>query len=318
MRLEDIRNIGVIGAGTMGHGIALTYALGGYNVTMMDIREAALNNAIHHISNDLQTFVDNSVIYQNEVEKTLLRIRTTNKIDEVAKDADFITETIVEDAEAKRRVFDVLDNLCRQHTIFASNTSSLVISDFAQQCKRKDKILITHWMNPPHIVPAVEIARSVETSDETVDVIYALLKKVKKVPVRVMKQIPGLVINRLQAALFREVISLWQQGVASPEDIDLAVKGSFGFRLAAIGPLETCDLGGLDIWQKVAHNLFPVISDTHAPPEEFDRLVNNGNLGLKTGKGFFDYSVSYFGEGQDERIKSRDQKFIALLKLLYS
>jgi 3-hydroxybutyryl-CoA dehydrogenase len=105
VRLEDIRNIGVIGAGTMGHGIALTYALGGYNVTMMDIREAALNKAIHHIGNDLQTFVDNSVIYQNEVEKTLLRIRTTNKIDEVAKEADFITETIVEDAEAKRRVF---------------------------------------------------------------------------------------------------------------------------------------------------------------------------------------------------------------------
>ena len=318
MRLEDIRNIGVIGAGTMGHGIALTYALGGYKVIMMARREATLNNAIRQIGNDLQTFVDNSVIPKNEIEKTLLRIRTTNKIDEVAKEADFITETIAEDAEAKRRIFEVLDNLCPKHTIFASNTSSLVISDFAQQCKRKNKILLTHWMNPPHIVPAVEVVRGAETSDETVDVIYALLKKVKKVPVRIMKQIPGLVINRIQAALIREVISLWQQGVASPEDIDLAVKGSFGFRLAAIGPLETCDLGGLDIWQKVTHNLFPVISDVHTPPEEFDRLVANGNLGLKTGKGFFGYNVSYFDEGMDERIKSRDNKFIALLKLLYS
>jgi len=318
VQLEDIKNISVIGAGTMGHGIGLTYALGGYKVVLNARRETTLSNALRQIRNDLSTFADSGLISQDMIEATLSRITTTNKLKEAVKEADFVTETVAEDVEVKRKVFSDLDVLCPEHTILASNTSTLVMSDFASQCKRKDKILLTHWMNPPHIVPAVEVVRGEETSSETIELIYALLKKVKKVPVKVLKEIPGLVINRIQAALVREVLSLWQQGVASPEDIDLAVKGSFGFRLAAIGPLETCDLGGLDIWHKVTHNLFKVISDVHEPPEEFDRMVEAGELGLKSGKGFFDYSVSYFDKGQDERVKARDKKFIQLLKLLYS
>ena len=317
MQIEDIRNISVIGAGIMGHGIGLTYAMSGYKVALNDISEAILNNAMSHIRNDLKTFAESGLISQDMIEETLSRITTTNKLEEAVQDADFVTETVAEDVEVKRKIFSDLDVLCPKHTILASNTSSLTLRDFASQCKRRDKILITHWFNPPHIVPVVEVVRGEETSDETMELIYALLKKVKKVPVKIMKEIPGFVVNRIQAGMMREVWSLWQQGIASPEDIDLAVKGSFGFRLAAIGPLETCDLGGLDIWYALTKHLFKVINDAHEPPEELKRMVEAGELGVKTGKGFFDYSVHYFAKGQDESVKARDKKFIQLLKLLY-
>ena len=318
MQLQDIRNISVIGAGIMGHGIGLTYALGGYEVALNDISNMILGNAMSHIRDDLKTFADSGLISQDMIEETLSHLTTTTDFEKAVKNADFVTEAALEDIEVKRRIFSNLDVLCPEHTILASNTSSLVMREFTSQCKRKDKILITHWMNPPHIVPAVEIVRGEETSDETMELIYALLKKVKKMPIKLLKEAPGFIVNRLQMGLIREVWSLWQQGIASPEDIDTVVKGSFGFRLAAIGPLETCDLGGLDIWYNIADRLFKVISDTHEPPEELKKMVEAGELGLKSRKGFFDYGIGYFDKGQDERVKARDEKFIQLLKLLYS
>ncbi len=318
MQLGDIRNISVIGAGTMGHGIGLTFALGGYEVTLNARRETSLSSAIRHIEDDLNTFAENGLITQDTIEKTLSRITTTTSLEEAVKNADFVTETALEDVEAKTRIFTDLDIMCPEHTILASNTSSLVLRDFTSQCKRKDKILLTHWINPPHIVPAVELLGSDETSDETIELVYALLRKVNKMPVKIRKEIPGLVINRIQVALVREVLSLWEQGVASPEDIDRAVKGSFGFRLAAIGPLENCDFGGLDIWYSVTSNLFRVISNVRKPPEGFGKMVQAGNLGFKSGKGFFDYNAP--GQNRDplEIIKERDNKFIQLFKLLYT
>jgi 3-hydroxybutyryl-CoA dehydrogenase len=318
MKLEDIRNISVIGAGTMGHGIGLTYALGGYKVTLNDTSEALLSNAINHIRDDLKTLSDNELISPDMIESTLSRITTTAKLEEAAKDADFVTEAVSENVDVKRKVFSALDTLCPERTILASNTSSLVTRDFASQCKRQDKILITHWVNPPHIVPAVEVVRAGGTSDDTMDVIYNLLKKVKKVPVKIMKETPGFIINYVQYGLIRQVWSLWQQGIASPEDIDTVVKASFGFRLAAIGPLETCDLGGLHIWYAAASQLFKILNNDREPPEELKKMVEAGELGLKSGKGFFNYNVSYADKGQDESVKVRDKKFIQLLKLLYS
>lgn len=229
MQLKDIKNISIIGAGIMGHGIGLTYALGGYNVTLNARREMTLSNAIRHIRNDLKTFAESSLISQDMIEETLSRLTTTTDLKKAVKDADFVTETIAEEVEVKRKIFTDLDAFCPEHTIFASNTSSLVLQDFTSQCRRRDKILITHWFNPPHIVPVVEVVRGEETSDETMELVYALLKKVKKLPVKIFKEIPGFVVNRIQMGMVREVWSLWKQGIASPEDIDLAVKGVLGF-----------------------------------------------------------------------------------------
>jgi 3-hydroxybutyryl-CoA dehydrogenase len=208
--------------------------------------------------------------------------------------------------------------LCPEHTILASNTSALLLKDIAAYCQRKDKVVITHWVNPPHLVPLVEVVGGEETSAATTELAYNLLKKLKKVPVKIRREIPGFILNRLQAALMREVWSLWQQGIASAEDIDLAMKASLGFRWAAVGPLETADLGGLDIFYKVMGQLFKIISDSHEPPEELKKMIADGKLGLKSGQGFFDYDVSYFEEGEAARVKERDRKHIQLLKLWYS
>lgn len=318
MPLADIKNVSVIGAGIMGHGIGLTYARHGYQVALNDLNETILANAMSHIRDELKIFAENELISSDMIETTLSRITTTTDLKEAVKDADFVTEAVWEDVELKQKLFRDLETLCPEHTILASNTSALLLKDIAAYCQRKDKVVITHWVNPPHLVPLVEVVAGEETSAATMELAYNLLKRIKKVPVKITREIPGFIINRLQAALLREAWSLWQQGIASAEDIDLAMKASLGFRWAAVGPLETADLGGLDIFYKVMGRLFKVISDGHEPPEELKEMIAAGKLGLKSGQGFFDYDVSYFEEGEAARVKERDKKHIQLLKLWYS
>lgn len=318
MPLADIKKVSIIGAGTMGHGIGLTYARHGYQVSLNDLNETILANAMSHIRDELRTFAENEIISPEMIETTLARITTTTDLKEAVKDTDFVTEAVWEDVELKQKIFRDLDRLCPAHTILASNTSALLLKDIAAHCRRKDRVVITHWVNPPHLVPLVEVVRGEDTSAATMDLAYNLLKKLKKVPVKIKREIPGFILNRLQAALMREVWSLWQQGIASAEDIDLVMKASLGFRWAAIGPLETADLGGLDIFYKVVSRLLKVISDSHQPPEELRKMIASGKLGLKSGQGFFDYDVSYFEEGEAARVKERDRKHIQLLKLWYS
>lgn len=318
MPLEAIKNVSVIGAGIMGHGIGLTYARHGYRVALNDLNETILTNAMSHIRDELRTLAENELISPDMTETTLARITTTTDLKEAVKDADFVTEAVWEDVELKQKLFRDLEMLCPEHTILASNTSALLLKDIAAYCQRKDKVVITHWVNPPHLVPLVEVVGGEETSAATMELAYNLLKKLKKVPVKIRREIPGFILNRLQAALMREVWSLWQQGIASAEDIDLAMKASLGFRWAAVGPLETADLGGLDIFYKVMGQLFKIISDSHEPPEELKEMIADGKLGLKSGQGFFDYDVSYFEEGEAARVKERDRKHIQLLKLWYS
>ena len=315
--VNDIRNISIIGAGTMGYGIGLTFALCGYNVTLNDCEKTSLNKAIWQTKESLYALNENGIVNRKTFHETMSRINTEIVLRSAVKNADFVIETAVEDLDVKTRIFNDLDILCPQHTILASNTSSLLLRNFTSHCSRKDKVLLTHWMNPAHIIPVVEVMGIEETSDLTIELICNLLKAVHKVPIRILKEYQGLVVNRVQAAMIREVLSLWEQGVSSPEDIDQAIRGSFGFRLAVIGPLETLDYGGLDIWYSLANNLFSVISDAHRPPIVLKKLVKEGNLGFKTGKGFFAYENSKQYSKKEGTIRNRDNKFIQLLKLLY-
>jgi 3-hydroxybutyryl-CoA dehydrogenase len=315
MQLEQIKNISIIGAGTMGHGIGLAYALGGHKVILHDINEDILRNAISQVKSDLETFAECGLLSRDKIIGAVENITTTTNLQRASKNADFVTEAVSENVEVKKKVFTDLDAYCPDHTILATNTSSLTLRDVASQCKRQDKILICHWMNPPHILPAVEVAPGEATSDETMDVICALLKKVNKAPIRMKKEIPGLLHARVQMGLMREIWSVWQQGIASPEDIDLVVKGGFGLRLAVMGPLQMCDMGGLDIWYTAANRLFKDISDTPEPPEELKKLVEAGNLGVKTGKGFLDYGKESTGKDQTNTVKKRDRLLLNILKL---
>jgi 3-hydroxybutyryl-CoA dehydrogenase len=313
MKLDDIRSISVVGAGIMGHGIAQVFAVGGYDVRLHDVTPEILEKAMARVRENLRIFTENGFITSEEADAAYGRIRTEPDLATAVSNTDIVVEAIKEDIELKRSMFNRLDELCAERTVLASNSSSLLISDFASGTKRQDRVVLTHWYNPPHIVPAVEVIKGVHTSQETADLMYDLLKKVRKLPIRINKEIPGYLLNRIQMALAREAWYLWQAGVASAEDIDLAVKGSLGFRLASIGPLMTADLGGQDTWCAVASYLFPLISDAHTPPEPYLKMVREGNLGMKTGNGFYNYTK----EEWDAIIEKRDREFLQRLKNLY-
>ena len=313
MKLEDIRKVGIIGAGLMGHGIALGHAMGGYPVVINDISEEALEKAMDNIRDDLDIFVEEDMLSRDEANAALARISATKDMAEFARDVDFVTEAVTENLELKKEIFNKLDTLCPERTIIASNTSALLISEFGAGVKRQDKIVIAHWWNPPHIIPVVEVVKGPRTSDETFNLTYDLHRKISKVPVRLLKELPGYLGGRMQVALMRETYSLLEQGVATPEDIDLVQKGSFGFRMAVIGQLLTFDLAGLDLSAMILPGLLPTLSNAPELPEVIKSKVEAGELGRKTGKGVYEYSK----EEWDEKARQRDKDMLKLLKTLY-
>ena len=317
MKLDEIRNISVIGAGLMGHGIAQIFMMGGYPVTLYDISDDILKTAQSHIKKNLEKFCQAGLIGKEQIDPALQRLTTTIDLKDAVANADFIVEAAPEDLALKQELFPQIESYCKENAIIASNTSSLTLTDIGTGVKNKKRIVITHWFNPPHLVPTVEVVKGAETSDETMGTTYDLLAKVKKVPVKINKDIPGFLVNRIQLAMAREILDLYEKGVASAEDIDKAVMGSIGFRLASIGPLLTIDLAGVKLWYKVAENLFPNIQSSTEPPKALQRLVAEGHDGIKSGKGFYDYSVQFSEGALDETAEKRDREFLQRLKNLY-
>jgi 3-hydroxybutyryl-CoA dehydrogenase len=248
MSLDDIQKVGVVGSGLMGHGIALSFAMGGYPTTMCDLDDARLEAAMRNAAATARLFVDEGLITATQAEDALALISTTTDLAKLAANSDFITEAIVERSQDKRELFNKLDELCPPHTIIVSNTSSLVLSDFGSDVKRQDRIGVTHYFSPPAIVPGVEIARGPGTSDDTYETLAALMTSTRHVPIRIQKELPGYLLNRLQAALSTEAYKLWAEGVASAEDIDLGVRSTFGFRMPQEGPFRHYDLAGVWRW----------------------------------------------------------------------
>ena len=316
--MKDVRQIAVVGAGVMGHGIAQTFAQKGYLVSVYDLNKDILDQAFHNIKSNLDTFVD--VGFENEamIGEILSHLTMTTELDHAVGDADFVIEAAPEDLDLKRDLFKDIDKYNPDHTILASNTSMLPISEFGSQAVKKDKLIITHWFNPPHIVPVVEVVLGNETSEETFQRTFQVLNKIGKQPVRVLKEIPGFLVNRIQTAMFREVLSLLEQKVASPEDLDSAVRGSFGLRLGVIGVLETMDMAGLDLMYKGTKHLYKFIDNSVEPQRILKEKVDKGELGLKTGKGFFSYGSGPSSEQGDLKLKKRDKKLLEILKALAS
>ena len=317
MKLEEIHNISVLGAGIMGHGIAQSFLMGGYPVWLCDIRESILETAKEHIEENLGLFYQAGFIGKDDIELTLNRLSTTADLKDAVEGSDFIVEAAPEDLSLKQELFQRVESFCGKDTIIATNTSSLILKDIGARVKNKERLVITHWFNPPHIVPTVEVVKGEWTSNETMETAYGLLTKIKKVPVKIYQELPGFLVNRIQTAMAREVFDLYEKGVASAADIDKAVKGSFGFRLASIGPLLTADLGGLELWLKVFENLVPQIKSSTDPPKALQRLVSQGHLGIKSGKGFYDYAADFSKAELDGVIQKRDQEFLNRLKHLY-
>ncbi len=272
----------------MGHSLAQVFAQGGHPVRITDVNGSTLAKAKALIAANLRTLAELGLLEEKEVPGILERIQTTARLGEASQNADLVIEAVFEDVEVKKDLFRNLDQLCPPRTILASNTSYLDIFKFVET-HRPQKVLITHWFAPPHIVPLVEIVRGPETSQETADAVKTLLTRLGKKPIVISKFLPGFIANRLQSALRLEVLYLLDNGYATAEDIDEATKASFGLRMPLLGLVKRMDYTGLELTQKVVRNRQyqpPPVSDRS---ETLDRLIVQGRLGIKNGKGFYDY-----------------------------
>jgi 3-hydroxybutyryl-CoA dehydrogenase len=314
MRFEDVQRVAVIGAGTMGAGMGMCYAQAGYEVTLYDVQLAQLTAALERIANSQAVFVAEELISAEEAEAARGRIATTTDLAEALDDVQFVLEAAPERLNLKQRLFREMEGLCPADTILATNTSGLSITAIASVCRHPERVGGQHWANPAEIVPLVEVIRGERTSDETLEVIYRVTEKLGKVPVLVQKDVPGFASNRLQFAVLREALHLVAEGIVSAEDVDRTLKNGVGFRYPWLGPLETADLGGLDTFHSVAQYLLPALSRMETTPEFFDRLIEEGKLGIKTGEGFYRYEP----EDRDEILRERDLYFIRQLKLIRS
>ena len=301
MSFESIRKIGVVGAGLMGHGIAQEFALAGYDVSLHDISEDLLQQARVNMRRNLGIMADAGMANEDAAEVVPESIGMSTHLGDAVVEADYVVEAITEDLALKQRVFAEMDWLCPMQTIIASNTSTFMPSSLASATGRPDKVLVTHYFNPPHFVPLVEVVRHAGTSEETFDTVMGLLTSVGKRPVGLKKEVPGFIGNRLQFALLRECLSLVENGVASPQDIDAVVKNSFGRRLAVAGPFEVFDAAGWDTILAILTELAPDLEATDKASALAVDSVQQGRLGLKSGSGFYDWTPES-AQGLRERI----------------
>lgn len=299
MQVADIKTVGVVGGGTMGFGIAINFALWGYRTIISDLSAEILNRSMATIAKAMDLFIEEELISRQHADETMARITTTTDLARLAEQSDFVTEAIVERAQDKRSLFKRLDVLCPPHTIFASNTSRLVLSDIGAGVERQDKLVLTHYFAPPHIVPGVEVAKGPGATDETFEITCDLMTRVKKIPIRLHKEQPGYLLNRIQGAMYREAARLWAEGMASAEDIELGIISTFGFRMPHEGPFMHYDLAGIWKWPEDVRN---------------PRAIENEKLRermLEARPWFVDPAAF------DEAVERRDRAYIRRLKALY-
>ena len=300
MRVDEVRRIAVIGAGQMGHGIAMEFALAGYDVGLHDIADERVQAGLDRIQASLRMMAAAGLISQDRVEPAWNRIRGGAQLDAVVSGSDVVVECAVESLSVKQQIFRELDRLCPPRTILASNTSSLMPSQLAAATKRPEMVLVAHHFNPPHLLPGVEVVRHEHTSDEAVTTICELLKRAGKRPV-VIRETPGFIAVRLQAALLREAASIVSHGIASPQDVDTLIKNSFGRRLAVAGVFEVSDLAGWDIIVTAFGRLWPELERSTETNPLLQQKVETGDLGQKTGRGFYDWTTAA-GEAKKQHI----------------
>jgi 3-hydroxybutyryl-CoA dehydrogenase len=313
VNLEEIQNFAVIGAGTMGPGIALVLSQHGYHVKLYSRRQETRDKATSVMKTSLATMTELGLLKQEEIEPILGRVVLTGSLKEAASDAHIICETVAERRDIKRELFERLDKICPPETIFTSNTSSLNIFELVPET-RLPNTLIVHFFAPPHIVPLVEVVRGEKTRSEVMDLMMELLKKAGRTPVRMEKFISGFVINRLYRALGREAFFLIDNGYVTADQLDLAAKVVLAPRMMLLGVIQRYDFTGLDIsWNNLQNPDFvdPPIDNQ---PKTLKELTDKGHLGVKTGKGFFDYS----GKKLTDILKERDKKLIRVMQDLES
>ena len=306
MNLNDIKHIMVVGAGTMGHSIAQVYAQSGIEVDLVDLNQEMLEHAIKLIKSNLTTLAEVERLSHEEIQSILNRIHPTINLSEAASRADLVVEAVNELTEIKNKVFSELNEYCSEDTIFASNTSGLNIFEIVE-VKKPERLVINHWFAPPHIIPLVEIVSGPNTSPEILDLSLKLMKKLGKKPIVLKEFVPAFIVNRIQNVISVQFYEMIAKGWATAEQIDLAIKTSLGIRLPIVGVVQSQDFTGLDLVLDIQkayrmNRRFPQVEE----------MVNRGNLGAKTGKGWYDYG----GRTEEEILKKRDKMYLKMLEHL--
>ncbi len=305
-----VENVGVIGSGTMGFGIAFQFITNGTQVIIQDIRSEAFELAKEKLKTYLTIFREEGVLFTDTEEVIIDRLKFTTKMEDL-KHCDLIIESATENLELKQKIFKQLDEVCDEKTILTSNTSSLKLSEITRDISesRKQRVLLTHFFNPAHIVPLVELLKAPETSQEVYNEVDTFMKKAGKVTIEVKREVPGLVANRIQTALAREALALLEDGIVSEQDLEKAIFAGPGFRFSTSGLLKIMDFGGLDVWNIVLDQLQPVLESNIRSFEVLKDKVQANKFGVKTSQGFFEYP----GKSLDSYVVERDRSLVQQL-----
>jgi 3-hydroxybutyryl-CoA dehydrogenase len=284
-----IQKIAVLGAGTMGMGVAETFAMYGYPVNLWTSKTpAAIRDRVQQ---DLSILVEEAVISDQQLQGAIASIQVFADQRSAVSDRDYVIENVPEDLALKQELFKNLDEWCPEHTVLASNTTSLPLTKMMSlvRGKRQQRMMVNHWFNPPAIMPIAELSFFGNMPEPVYDEVAALYKSIRKQTVKVLKDVPGMIAARLQQGVAREAFSLIEQGIGAPEDVDKALKFGPAFRYATTGQLEIADMGGIDIWCIASDNLLKVIDNSQCANPLLRQKYQEGKLGMKTGEGFYKY-----------------------------
>ncbi len=284
----------------MGRGIAQVFASHGHKVWLMDVENRQLLQARDQIEASLNKMVDKGFKLQGDTNEILARINLTTNMAEACKSCDIAIEAVFEKLELKQKIFQNLDEFCPVNAILCSNTSVISITEIAKLAKNKERVIGTHWWNPPYLIPLVEVIRTADSSDSSCETVFNLLKRVGKHPIRVEKDVPGFVANRLQHALWREAFHLIDEGICDADTVDEAIAHGFGLRLPILGPVENSDMVGLDLVLSIHDYLLKHLNADATPSSTIISRVKENHLGFKTNKGFKDWTDKEISQSREK------------------
>ena len=307
---EDITTVAVIGFGTMGLGIAQNFAETGFDVRVVDQTKETLDRGMTLLAANLTLCAEAGLVPDPITVLARVTPCLNDQLSDATDSTQLVVETVPEVLDIKRAVFATLDDL-PPDVLIGSNTSSFTVTRLAEGMATPERMAGLHFFNPAHLIPAVEVHHGQATAPEVVKTLIAVMKRAGKLPIRVRKEVPGFIINRLTGALEREVDFLLDNGVVTPEDLDAAVRASLGFRLACLGPMEAEDFIGLDTALRVSNNVYKGLSNADAATGGLGEKVERGELGVKSGRGWYDY----MDRTQEEIYAERDRKLMAQLAL---